>query len=439
MIAESITELIGNTPLLRIDPAVHGLRNVNLYAKLEHLNPFGSLKDRAAWGMVRSSLGDMARKGQQLLESSSGNTAKALQVLASIHGLQLTCVTNRIRVPETKGVLKLLGAEIEELPGRADCHDPNDPDDPLVYIQRKVEELGETVFVPNQYFNEDNPGIHRETTAEEILSDLGSVDVLIGSVGTSGSTRGTAERLREANPEMLLFGIGAERGDFIPGIRNEEELWEVGLFERSRYDDLRFVSSADAIDGMLTLIRRCGVLGGPTSGAAFAGGVQSLKEVVAKHDRPLEAVFIVCDRAEWYLSYIRERRPELFGEPRREQSFRALAPKLEDTGRSLPLDEAKERVERGDTVVIDIRSPAAFRASHVPRSINVPESTFAALVDGAQPFAKGTSVIIVCPVGKESRKFAGYLGARGYEAFSMEGGIIGWRDAGYMLERHPRG
>lgn len=127
---DSITDAIGNTPLLRIDPGVHGLAHVNLYAKLELLNPFGSVKDRAAWTMAAPRLAEAREAGATVVELSSGNTAKALAVIAGMHGLAFTSLTNRMKVPEIKDLL-LLGATVEELPGQAECLDPTNTDDPL--------------------------------------------------------------------------------------------------------------------------------------------------------------------------------------------------------------------------------------------------------------------------------------------------------------------
>jgi len=114
MLYQHITELIGNTPLLRLDPARHGILGVELYAKLEYCNPFGSVKDLIAWGMIREDLGQIAGRGQVLIEASSGNTAKALQVLAALYGLRLRALTNRAKVGEVRDILELLGVEVEE-------------------------------------------------------------------------------------------------------------------------------------------------------------------------------------------------------------------------------------------------------------------------------------------------------------------------------------
>src|ERR1700760_4609619 len=124
MLVNDVTELIGNTPLVRLDPAVHGLSGVDLYAKLESANPFGSVKDRVAWGMLREILPEAVASGQTLVEASSGNTAKALQTLAAMHGISLRAYTNRVKVGEVRDVLQLLGPDVRELPGLSECPDP---------------------------------------------------------------------------------------------------------------------------------------------------------------------------------------------------------------------------------------------------------------------------------------------------------------------------
>ncbi|MFD7100689.1 pyridoxal-phosphate dependent enzyme, partial [Streptomyces xanthophaeus] len=148
---ENITDAIGNTPLVRIDPAVHGLRHIDLYAKLEMLNPFGSLKDRAAWNMVRGRLPGAGERGETVVELSSGNTAKALALIAGMHGLPFKSVTNRMRVPEIKDLLLLLGAEIEELPGRSECLDPTDTEDPLTLFHQQLGRTGGAHLHTDQY------------------------------------------------------------------------------------------------------------------------------------------------------------------------------------------------------------------------------------------------------------------------------------------------
>ena len=316
MLYSDITELIGNTPLLRLDPGKHGIDGAELYAKLEFCNPFGSVKDRIAWGMIRDDLPGITRRGQTLIEASSGNTAKALQVLAAMHGIRLRVLTNRTKVPEVRDALELLGGELEELPGLSECPDPTVPNDVFSAIEKLMAENPGTYYHTSQYTSQRNLLTHQHTIGKEIFDDIGPVDFLFGGLGTTGSTRGAATYLRTANPRLQTIGIVSTRDDFIPGIRSEAELWEVGLFESDFYAEIMPVRPADAVDAAVDLARRHGVLAGPTSGAAYWAARQYLQRQPPANGAPRRAVIIACDRLEPYLSYIRQRRPELFGQTR---------------------------------------------------------------------------------------------------------------------------
>src|SRR5260370_8203340 len=139
MLYEHITELIGNTPLLKIDRNVHGLHHIELYAKLEYFNPFGSLKDRIAYGMLKEVLAEAQSGHKTIVESSSGNTAKALSALCSLYDLPFKTVTSRIRIPEVRMILHILGPQIEELSCVSECPDPFDPNNFLPVAKSLVQ------------------------------------------------------------------------------------------------------------------------------------------------------------------------------------------------------------------------------------------------------------------------------------------------------------
>ena len=155
-----------------------------------------------------------------------GNTAKALNVIASIHNVPFENITNRIDIPEARGILKILGGDLIELPGTSSCPDPTDPYDPIVQIEEKVAK-NPHYYHTSQYTNLENPKIHHDTTGKEISDDLGKVDYFFGALGTTGSSRGIIEYLQEQNPELKKIGIISKTGGMIPGIRNEEEMMEV--------------------------------------------------------------------------------------------------------------------------------------------------------------------------------------------------------------------
>ncbi|MFF9798564.1 pyridoxal-phosphate dependent enzyme [Streptomyces rochei] len=441
---DSITDAIGNTPLVRIDPAVHGLRNIDLYAKLEMLNPFGSVKDRPAWHMARPHLEGAAGGEGTVVELSSGNTAKALALLAGLHGLRFKSVTNRMRVPEIKELLLLLGAEIEELPGRSECLDPTDTDDPLTHFHQALTEPGSTYLHTDQYFNPRNVEAHAAGTGPEIVKDLDgrAPDWFVACVGTAGSSTGVARVLREHDPDVRVLGLVADKSDFVPGIRTIDEVHQVGLFDPATYDTIEAVTSGEAIDGMLTLIRRCGLLSGPTGGAAYQGAVRYLRdadEALEGTGRRETAVFIVCDRAESYLSYVRARRPELLGRTARVPALAALTEEdVRADARSVGVGEARRWIAESDPrpLVVDMRSPHAYAALHIEGSVNIVDELFEELVRGGLPFSKRTPVLLACPVGEKSLRHAALLTRMGHpDVRSLAGGIVAWRDAGAPLVR----
>ncbi|GLW34600.1 pyridoxal-phosphate dependent enzyme [Actinoplanes regularis] len=434
---DDITEAIGDTPLVRLDPAVHGLENIDLYAKLELLNPFGSVKDRAAWQMARPLLA-RGVPGDTVVELSSGNTAKALALLAGMHGRPFKSVTNRMKVPEIKELLLLLGAEIDELPGRSECLDPTDTDDPLTRMHRELAGAGGGYLHTDQYFNELNVEAHVHGTGPEIVKDLDgrAPDYFIACVGTAGSSTGVARVLRRHNPDVEVVGLVGAKSDFIPGIRTIDEVYEVGLFDPGVYDCLATITADDAIDGLLTLVRRCGILTGPTGGGAFQGAVRHLRTVDAGLTERKTAVFIVCDRVESYLSYVRDRRPEVFGRPPRRNSIRTLTDAEVAAAPALPPAAAQRWALEVDPLVVDLRSPHAYQALHLAGSVNLVDEVLAGLLHAGLPFDRRRPVLLVCPVGEKSARYAALLTRMGHpDARSLDGGIIAWRDAGLDLVR----
>jgi cysteine synthase B len=438
---DHITELIGNTPLLRLDPAVHGLANVELYAKLESYNPFGSVKDRVAWGMIRDDVDEIAARGQTLIEASSGNTAKALRILGALRGVGLRAVTNRIKVAEVRELLQLFGTEIEELPGLSECPDPTTPNDVYSAIEATMAKHPGTYHHPSQYTNEKNIAAHYHGTGREIHEDLGRarIDYLIGGLGTTGSTRGTATFLRGHNPALRTIAVVSERGDFIPGIRSETEMWDVGLFQPGFYDSIVTVTAADAVNATVDLATGHGVLAGPTSGATYAAALEflgALDHSTFPTGDPVVAVIIVCDRIEPYLSYIRKRRPDLFGR----NASRPAAPDAAELAGvpALSPDELEDLGAAAHPVIVDTRGAMAYRIGHVPGALNIRDDQLDDMFAQGIPFSRAHPLVFVCPVGEVSRRFAALARRAGYDAASLDGGIVAWRDAGKPLEDAPR-
>lgn len=438
MLYKNIVELIGNTPILEIDKKVTGLKNINLYVKLELFNPFGSLKDRAALSMLKEHIQDIKEKQKTVIESSSGNTAKALQILCSTNDIKFKTITNRIKLHETRNILKITGAEIEELPGISECPDPSDPNDPIAYIERIVSKEPDKYYHTSQYTNLDNPKIHYETTGKEIYDDIGKVDYFFGTLGTTGSSRGCIEYLIEKNNELKKIGIIAEKGDYIPGIRNKDEMNEVGIFAKGLYDDIITVNSMEAIEYMLILNRKCGVLGGPTSGAAFKGTLEYLRKIDDKSESNSNAVFIACDRVEWYISYIEKRRPDIFDASIKKDTVKNLTDNDLAYSRTLELDELDEWIKINKPIIIDLRGNLAYKNAHVKESINITDSYFENIIENGIPFSKDNNILLICATGDKSLKISAFLNKKGINCYSLNGGMMTLRDNDYPLERSLR-
>ena len=438
MLYKSVTELIGNTPLIEISKEITKLKNINVYAKCELYNPFGSLKDRAGYAMLKDEIQKLKENKMTVIESSSGNTAKALQIICSMNGIPFKTVTNRIKIPETKEILKVAGAEIEELPGLSECPDPTDPNDPVAYIERIVSENPNKYYHTNQYTNLKNPKAHYEHTGKEIYDDLGKVDYFFGTLGTTGSSRGTIEYLLEKNKNLKKIGIIAEKGDTIPGIRNKDEMYEVGIFNKSLYDEIVSVNSDEAVEEMLVLNRKCGILGGPTSGAAFKGTLKCLREIDDKLKEPANAVFIACDRMEWYMSYIKKRRPEIFDSEIKRETIRTLTEEDMKYAKTIDINNAEEWIEKNNPIIIDLRGNLAYKNGHIANAINITDIFFEDLVDNGTPFSKENSVLLVCSIGDKSKKFSSLLNKKGMNVYSLENGMIAWRENSFPLKRSLR-
>lgn len=308
-VVDSMTDLIGHTPMLRLDPVKTGLKNIELYAKLEHLNPFGSIKDRTAKGMIAHHIKDVAAQGRAILELSSGNAARGLQAIASMNGTHLETVSNRIRIPEMKKILELQGAKITPINDEGGTLDALGA---LKSVDTKATSERDKYFYTDQYRNPANDGTHCATTGREIIEDVGPVDYMIGSVGTAGSTMGIARALRQANSDIDVVGVVSDGTDYIPGIRYKGEIFNVGSFDEKSYREIQAVSVQEAIDGVIDLIRLYGVMAGPSSGATYYAALKHLRVIDQTLTEPKKAVFVVCDRVELYLSWLESRRPELF-------------------------------------------------------------------------------------------------------------------------------
>lgn len=432
MIYNNITELIGNTPLLKIDPSVHGLKNFEIYSKLEYYNPFGSLKDRIAWNILEPNLEQSIQTQKTIVESSSGNTAKALTALAKIYGLNFKTVTNRIKVPEVRMMLQFLGAEIEELPGLSDCPDPNDPNDPVTIASNLESQNPDKYFYTDQYYNDLNWKAHYKTGLE-IAEDLDQVDYYFGTLGTCGSTYGATKALRDKGMDTKVVGVVSSAASWVPGGRNINELWETDFFDKEFYEAIIEADIKKAIQGMQILNQKCGILAGPTTGLNFISMLEYLKEKDKSATHKQNVVFIACDRAESYMNYIKTYSPELFN------IKTSSKPSVADIQNQEITQDIKisrnQFIKLQNPLIIDIRGNFAFSIGHIPESINILDELFLQIIEQGQTLPKEKPIVITCSVGKISPIYAAFLQKQGYKAYSLEGGINQWKKEGCTLEK----
>lgn len=253
------------TPLVRVNSAA-GDRTV--FLKLEWLNPFGSIKDRAAAYLLDGLRSRGELRHQELVEASSGNTAIALAALAALNGTKLT-VTIPDGVPEEKKVvLRMLGAEVWETPD--DLCPVDHPKDGAIALARSLaaSEDGTKYVMPNQYENPDNVRAHYETTGPEIWRQTeGRVRAFFAGFGTCGTITGVGRYLKEQDPTIRIVAIEPQKGHRLPGLKSFQEAKQPGILDWSVIDDVVRIDDQPAYEATKRLWREDGLMVGPSTGA----------------------------------------------------------------------------------------------------------------------------------------------------------------------------
>jgi cysteine synthase len=310
---DDITEMLPNeenpSPLVRL----HRLLPPNgteLWAKLEWLNPFGSVKDRAAWAMVRDleERGELgpAHPGRGLVEPTSGNTGISLAALASARGYPMRAVVPS-KVPEEKKVLlRVAGADVDVVKD-ALCPLPGSEDGTIGLAKTYAKAQGHRYVMPNQYENRQNVEAHIRTTGPEIWRQTqGRVTHVFTSLGTCGTVTGLATFLKGKNPAVKVIAVQPSPGHDVPGLRNVSELEVSKLFDPKLIDEILEVDFELAYRRALDLARSEGLLAGPSSGLIFEGARR-----VAERAPVGCGVLIFCDNIFKYTSNMVKHLPEL--------------------------------------------------------------------------------------------------------------------------------
>ena len=297
-VAENIIELVGRTPVLHLTQLAPAGAS-EIYAKLEYMNPGGSVKDRAAIGMIAAAEKEgRLRPGSTIIEATAGNTGIGLALIGVNKGYRVVvCVPERFSQEKVK-VMAALGAEVIRTPDA----------EGMQGAIKKAKEIAATIpdsFVALQFENQSNPEFHYRTTAAEIFEQMeGKIDAVVIGVGTGGTFTGIARYMKERLPNVLTVAVetqGSVLGGGPPGPHKVEGIGASFIpktFDSRVADEILMVKDDDAFDMVKQLARKAGVLGGSSAGASVFAAVQ-----VAKRLGPgKRVVTVIPDAAERYLS-----------------------------------------------------------------------------------------------------------------------------------------
>jgi cysteine synthase B len=285
-----ILDLVGNTPLVALKNITIN-KNVTIYAKLEGNNPGGSVKDRAAYGMIKGAIdrGEI-KEGITLIEATSGNTGIALAMIASLFKVPIELVMPEDSTRERVLTMQAFGAKVILTPKQGSMEAAID------YANAQVAKGGYLML--NQFGNPDNPGIHYKTTGPEIWNDTQQqITHFVSSMGTTGTIMGVSKYLKEQNPAIQIVGCQPTDGSKIPGIRKWPEAYLPTIFDKKRVDRVIEIDEADARIMSKRLAREEAIFSGMSSGGAVHAAIELSKELSSG-----VIVCIICDRGDRYLS-----------------------------------------------------------------------------------------------------------------------------------------
>jgi cysteine synthase A len=299
-IYNSITELVGKTPLLRLNRVVEGISGTVL-VKMESMNPLSSVKDRIGLSMIdEAERRGIINQDTVIVEPTSGNTGIALAFVAASRGYRLILTMPETMSIERRSLLKALGADIVLTPGAEGMKG-------AIAKAQEILESSPSAFMPQQFENPANPEIHRRTTAEEIWRDTdGDVDILVAGVGTGGSITGIGEILKERKTGFTVIAVEPVESPVLSGgAPGPHKLQGIGagfvppVLNTEIIDEIIKVSAADAFNTSRLLAKREGILAGISAGA----NVWAALQVAGRPGNSGKTVVtILCDTGERYLS-----------------------------------------------------------------------------------------------------------------------------------------
>lgn len=278
-VANSITELIGNTPIVKLNRLTDE-NSADVYLKLEYMNPGSSVKDRIGLAMIEAAEKEGKLKaGDTIIEPTSGNTGIGLAMVAAAKGLKAILVMPDTMSMERRNLLRAYGAELVLTPGA----------EGMKGAIKKAEELAEKhgYFVPQQFNNPSNPEIHRQTTGKEIVEQFGDdqLDAFVAGIGTGGTITGAGEVLKEAYPSIKIYAVEPSDSPVLSGGKPVHKIQGIGagfvpdILNTEVYDEIFPVKNEEAFEYARRAAREEGILGGISSGAAIYAALQVAKKL----------------------------------------------------------------------------------------------------------------------------------------------------------------
>ncbi len=274
MIYKSILDLIGNTPMVRIN-SLNPNKNLEMYIKLEKFNAAGSVKDRIAKYMIEYAEKEgLLKKGMTVIEPTSGNTGIGLALVCRAKGYDCAFIMPETMTMERRQILITLGAKIILTDGKKGMDGAED------YAKQLSKKYPQKYFMPNQFDNKYNVLAHYETTAEEIWRDTnGRITHFVAGLGTSGTAVGVSQRLKEYNPDVKIIAVEPDPSTPIQGLKNFDIQYVPRIWEPERIDEIHYVTSKDAEESARLLALGEGIFVGPSSGAIFHVALKKAKEI----------------------------------------------------------------------------------------------------------------------------------------------------------------
>lgn len=303
-IAQKLTDLIGNTPLMQVNRFMEAKgAQANLIAKLEYFNPLGSVKDRIAFAMIEAAeQAGKLKPGALIIEPTSGNTGVGLAFVATVKGYKLILTMPETMSLERRNLLKALGAELVLTPGPEGMKG-------AIAAAEKLRDEHPGSFIPQQFENPANPAYHVKTTAEEIWRDTdGKVDIFVAGVGTGGTVSGTGKGLKQHNPNVKIVAVEPATSPVLSGGKpGPHKIQGIGAgfvpktFDREVIDEIITVDNDDAIRTSRELSKTEGLLVGISAGAAMYAATQL---AARPENKGKNIVVLLPDTGERYLSTV---------------------------------------------------------------------------------------------------------------------------------------